>query len=51
MFPILATMYLRLARREEQEVLAEFGEEYRRYAAVTAAFFPRFGGALQRNES
>lgn len=48
MFPILATMYVRLARREEQEVLAEFGEEYRRYTAATPAFFPRFGGAAQR---
>lgn len=48
MFPILATMYVRLARREEQEVLAEFGEEYRRYAAATPAFFPRFGGAARR---
>ncbi len=51
MFPILVMMYLRLARREEREVLAEFGEEYARYAAITPAFFPRFGGAMQRNES
>lgn len=29
MFPILITMYVRLARREEREVMAEFGEEYR----------------------
>ena len=48
MFPILATMYVRLARREEQEVLAEFGEEYRRYAAATPAFAPRFGAAARR---
>jgi len=51
MFPILATMYLQLARREEREVLAEFGEDYRRYAEATPAFFPRFGGAMRRNES
>lgn len=43
MFPILVTMYVRLARREEQEALAEFGEAYARYAAVTPAFFPRLG--------
>jgi len=43
MFPILVTMYTRLARREERESLAEFGEEYARYAAVTPAFIPRVG--------
>jgi protein-S-isoprenylcysteine O-methyltransferase Ste14 len=42
MFPILVTMYVRLARREEREVLAAFGERYARYAAVTPAFFPRW---------
>jgi protein-S-isoprenylcysteine O-methyltransferase Ste14 len=41
MFPVLAWMYLRLARREEREVLAEFGEAYAQYAARTPAFFPR----------
>jgi len=41
MFPILVWMYARLARREEREVEEEFGEEYRRYAAATPAFFPR----------
>lgn len=43
MFPILVTMYNRLARREEREVLAEFGEEYIRYMANTPAYFPRLG--------
>jgi protein-S-isoprenylcysteine O-methyltransferase Ste14 len=42
MLPILLVMYWRLARREEQEVEAEFGESYRRYAARVPAFFPRF---------
>jgi len=41
MFPILVTMYVRLALREEQEVRAEFGEAYARYAERTPAFFPR----------
>ena len=41
MFPILVTMYVRLARREEEEVLSEFGAEYRGYAARTPAFLPR----------
>ena len=43
MFPILVYMYVRLARREEREVLAEFGEAYARYAAQTPAFLPRVG--------
>jgi protein-S-isoprenylcysteine O-methyltransferase Ste14 len=41
MFPILVTMYLRLAQREEHEVISEFGDEYLRYAARTPAFLPR----------
>lgn len=45
MFPILVFMYVRLARGEEHEIEAEFGEEYARYAAKTPAFFPRFNAA------
>jgi protein-S-isoprenylcysteine O-methyltransferase Ste14 len=39
MFPMLVTMYVRLARREKREVREAFGEEYARYAATTPAFF------------
>lgn len=42
MYPILMVMYLRLARQEERDALAEFGEEYRRYAERTPGFFPRW---------
>ncbi len=41
MFPVLMTMYVRLARREEQEALATFGERYRKYAEATPGFIPR----------
>jgi protein-S-isoprenylcysteine O-methyltransferase Ste14 len=41
MFPFLVTLYARLARREERELLAQFGERYATYAAATPAFFPR----------
>lgn len=41
MFPVLVVMYLRLARAEEHEALAEFGDAYRRYAAEVPAFIPR----------
>ncbi len=40
MFPVLVFMYWRLARREEREVAAAFGEEYARYRAQTPAFLP-----------
>ncbi len=40
MFPILVFMYTRLARREEREVTASLGEEYRDYLQRTPAFFP-----------
>jgi len=43
MFPALVFMYVRLARREEQEARGEFGEAYLRYAESTPAFFPRVG--------
>lgn len=43
MFPILVTMYVLLAKREEREAEAAFGDEYRRYAARTPAFVPRWG--------
>jgi protein-S-isoprenylcysteine O-methyltransferase Ste14 len=42
MFPILVVMYVRLARREEQEVRAAVGAEYDRYAASVPAFFPHW---------
>src|SRR5262245_4090099 len=44
MFPILVTMYVKLARREENEVLKEFGEEYLDYMEKTPAFFPSLSG-------
>ena len=40
MFPILVTMYVRLARREEREALATFGEEYARYMERTPECIP-----------
>lgn len=41
MFPILVVMYVRLARREEREALAVFGEDYASYAINVPGFFPR----------
>jgi len=41
MLPVLLIMYGRLARQEEREADAQFGDAYRRYAARVPAFIPR----------
>ena len=51
MFPVLVTMYVKVARREEKEVLAEFGDEYRRYMDSTPAFIPAVGGRKRMSEA
>ncbi len=40
LFPILIGTYVRLARREEQQALAEFAEEYREYMRTTPGWWP-----------
>ncbi len=45
LFPILVTMYAKLARREEREARAAFGRSYADYAAAVPAFVPRLGAA------
>ena len=44
MFPVLVVMYGYLSKREEDDMIAEFGKEYRDYAARTPRFLPRVGG-------
>lgn len=41
MFPILVIMYVRLAKAEEREAIAEFGDAYREYMKEVPGFFPR----------
>jgi protein-S-isoprenylcysteine O-methyltransferase Ste14 len=41
MFPVLVVMYVRLARSEEREALATFGNEYRAYMERVPGFIPR----------
>jgi protein-S-isoprenylcysteine O-methyltransferase Ste14 len=48
MFPMLVWMYVRLARSEEREVEAEFGETYRAYARRVPAFLLRPSSARVR---
>jgi protein-S-isoprenylcysteine O-methyltransferase Ste14 len=45
MFPVLVVMYVRLARSEEREALATFGEAYARYMAEVPGWLPRLGGS------
>ncbi len=40
MAPILLFMYRRLARREEEQLIEQFGENYERYRARVSAFVP-----------
>ncbi|MGZ3182065.1 MAG: methyltransferase family protein [Telluria sp.] len=42
MFPVLVTVYARLARTEERDMAAAFGDRYRAYRARTPAFIPHW---------
>lgn len=41
LWPVLVVMYYRLARREEEEMEARFGDEWRVYAGRTGKFLPQ----------
>lgn len=43
MWPVLALIYYRLARKEELDMEAEFGQAYRDYKSQTGMFLPRLG--------
>jgi protein-S-isoprenylcysteine O-methyltransferase Ste14 len=49
MFPVLTVMYVRLAKSEERDAIAEFGNAYRRYAADVPGFFPKLGRSSARS--
>ena len=51
LFPILVTIYIRLARKEEGLAIAEFGEEYRSYMSSVPGWWPRLGkGTITSSE-
>jgi methanethiol S-methyltransferase len=50
MFPVLVVMYGALAKREEADMLAAFGNEYEAYASRTPRFIPRFASPQARKE-
>ncbi|RWB67691.1 MAG: isoprenylcysteine carboxylmethyltransferase family protein [Mesorhizobium sp.] len=49
MFPVLVVMYVRLARAEEREAVAEFGYAYRTYMKNIPEFLPRLDRILARS--
>lgn len=51
MFPVLVWMYIRLARSEERDADADFGEQWREYAAHTPRFIPQWLGSDSQSGS
>ena len=51
MYPVLVVMYAFLGRREEKEMLAQFGDAYRRYMRAVPAFIPRLGAPRTVDQS
>lgn len=41
LFPIITCAYVMLAKKEDRDLLAKFGDEYRHYSETTPAFIPR----------
>ncbi len=50
MSPVLFYVYYRLAKREEAEVEAQFGDRYREYKSITPMFIPKLGSAMAYKE-
>ena len=46
MFPVLVWMYIHLARLEEREAIAEFGDAYKDYMKRVPGFLPRLSGSV-----
>ena len=50
LFPILVTIYVRLARKEEALAIAAFGEEYRSYLSTVPGWWPKRRGTMAAAE-
>jgi protein-S-isoprenylcysteine O-methyltransferase Ste14 len=46
MFPVLTVMFVRLAKSEEKDAIAEFGDAYTRYAAQVPGFIPKLSRVM-----
>ena len=51
LWPFVIWMYYRLARKEEQQALEKFPEQYSNYMQKTPMFFPRLSKLLATNSS
>jgi len=51
MLPVLLVMYWRLAKHEEREIEAAFGEAYRSYARRVPAFFPHLTSLFRESSA
>ncbi len=45
MFPVLVFIYYRLSKREEEEMIRTFGDEYKQYRGRVPMFIPKIGDA------
>jgi protein-S-isoprenylcysteine O-methyltransferase Ste14 len=51
MFPVLTVMYVRLAKGEERDAIAELGDAYRRYMTDVPGWIPSFRRLFARTEA
>ena len=49
LWPFVIGMYYRLAKREEQDALNQFGQKYHEYRERTPMFFPRLLRGLSKH--
>jgi protein-S-isoprenylcysteine O-methyltransferase Ste14 len=47
MWPVMAVLYTKLAKREEKEMETQFGRQYSEYRARTGMFLPKIGFSAQ----
>ncbi len=50
MFPVLVFIYYRLSKREEEEMIRTFGDEYKQYRVRVPMFIPKIGQTERRLE-
>ena len=50
MFPVLVFIYYRLSKKEEDEMIKTFGDEYKQYRGRVPMFIPKIGQTERRLE-